>query len=47
MFPRGQIEFTKTVQMLSKSNLTVMTVVQDTLRARGPLGLYKGLPRPS
>lgn len=43
MFPRGQIEFTKTVQMLSKSNLTVMTVVQDTLRARGPLGLYKGL----
>jgi len=37
------IEFTKTVQMLSTSKPTVVEVVKDTLRARGPFGLYKGL----
>jgi len=37
------IEFTKTVQQLSTTKPSAMDVVSSTLKARGPLGLYKGL----
>lgn len=37
------IEFTKTVQQLSTDRPSAFKVVKDTLRTRGPFGLYKGL----
>ena len=37
------IEFTKTVQQLSTTKKSAFEVVGETVKARGPFGLYKGL----
>jgi len=37
------IEYTKTIQQLSKVKTTAFGVVKDTIKARGLFGMYKGL----
>lgn len=37
------IEFTKTMQQLSTSKVSIRHVITQTLKKNGPLGLYKGL----
>lgn len=37
------IEYTKTMQQLSSTKVSIKQVVQQTVASRGPLGLYKGL----